>query len=496
MASIAVIGAGMAGMACAARLSVKGHDVHVFEKRETVGGQVSNIQFGEFSFETGPTYLTMPAVYRDLFLKTGAALEDEVQLIETPSFHRFCFTDGSVLTLPNVGVGACLAAISRDLGKDAADQWREYIKRCSDMWSATRSSLFETEPTGIWAILQAHKSPTWFRRAGMLDNFASFNRTHLLDKRLIELADFFAVKYGSDPQTTTASHAVIPYLEEALGAHHISGGVSELAVALHRRCVQLRVKFHFDSEITTIDKNHEFFTVTSKSGEEFSADIVVADSSMQKILHSTLLPELRNRKTQRIVRFLKKHSSTSEFVLLLGVSGMTPDIAENNVWLGKQDGNTSYLRKSSAPRLNQQPVYAHRTDEYRLSPSKGEAWRISVPAPLHDPTNGTDWNNLQVIAEYTAYILQTLHDHGIDLDERIQCQKVLTPSDFERSTGSPGGARFGTTSPSPGGLLRRPRTTSAIDGLYFVGSSTHPGAGLAFAAMSANSVATAIGTAQ
>jgi phytoene dehydrogenase-like protein len=181
---------------------------------------------------------------------------------------------------------------------------------------------------------------------------------------------------------------------------------------------------------------------------------------------------------------------------LLGVIGTTPNIAENNVWFSSQDLNKYDQRKISVRNFARQPVHAHVPRDNRMSPTDSESWRISVPAPIHDPANGMDWNSEHVVAEYTEHIFTTLHNHGLDLSDRIQHQQAITPADFERSTGSPGGARFGITCPSPLGMLRRPKTKSSVEGLYFVGSSVNPGAGLTFAAMSANSVATSIGSSQ
>ena len=494
MATIAVIGAGMAGMACAARLSVKGHDVHIFDKSDRVGGKVTQIKLGESTFDLGPTYLTLPAVYRDLFLKTGGALEDEIQLVETESFFRFNFTDGSVLTLPNVGVGKCIAAIKRDLGNDAAEQWREYMKRCSDMWTDSRSSLFETQPKGIWQLLSSHRSITWFLRASMHQNLATFIRTHITDQRLIELAEFYAASNGSSPRATTASLAVMPYLEEALGAHYISGGTSQLAQALRRRCTQLGVTFHFHNEIIKIEKSACLFQLTTANEETFTAEQLVVDAPMSHILNTVVSPDLHTSQTRKDIRFLTKHASMSEFVLLLSVRGKTPNIAEHNTWFNGlyQNERNQMFGASKKPECDL--INAHITSDDQMSPADGESWRISVPAPLHNPVNGVDWSNELIVSELVSHILNTIKRAGIQLDARIEHQHVVTPADFERMTNSAGGALFGVNLPSPFGLMRGPKHESSIEGFYFIGSSTHPGAGLAFEAMSANSVAAHIGS--
>ena len=100
MANVVVIGAGMGGMACAARLASKGHAVTVLEHNETWGGKLGVVSQGGHVFDTGPSLLTLPAVYRDLFLKTGAALEDSIELVDLETAFRYQFADGTVLHIP------------------------------------------------------------------------------------------------------------------------------------------------------------------------------------------------------------------------------------------------------------------------------------------------------------------------------------------------------------------------------------------------------------
>lgn len=73
MAEVVVIGAGMGGLAAAARLAALGHDVSVFEQGKHPGGKVATYRRDGFAFDTGPSLLTLPAVYRDLFLKTASS---------------------------------------------------------------------------------------------------------------------------------------------------------------------------------------------------------------------------------------------------------------------------------------------------------------------------------------------------------------------------------------------------------------------------------------
>ena len=113
---IAVIGAGMGGMTAAARLARAGHSVTIYEASDTYGGKLRTEWIGKFAFDTGPSLFTLPAVYRDLFLKTGAAFEDEVDLQPVEPAFRYQFADNSTAVMPGVDPGMCAHALGDSLG--------------------------------------------------------------------------------------------------------------------------------------------------------------------------------------------------------------------------------------------------------------------------------------------------------------------------------------------------------------------------------------------
>ena len=148
MARVIVIGAGMGGMAAAARLRVKGHDVTVIEASDTHGGKLGTFRRDGFAFDTGPSLFTIPAIYRDLFLKTGGPLEDSVELVPLDPGFSYRFADGSTLPMPGVGVGRGAAAMGDAFGGESADQWRALMERAGRMWAATRRPFLESPLTG------------------------------------------------------------------------------------------------------------------------------------------------------------------------------------------------------------------------------------------------------------------------------------------------------------------------------------------------------------
>ena len=143
----------MGGLAVAARLAVKRHEVVVCEQAATFGGKVGRYERDGFVFDTGPSLLTLPAVWRDTFLKTGAALEECVDLVEVDPVAHYRFSDGTELDVPNNRQGAC-AAFDAAFGGTAGEDWRRFLAHAGDIWTVTRTAFLETPLTGPRDLLK------------------------------------------------------------------------------------------------------------------------------------------------------------------------------------------------------------------------------------------------------------------------------------------------------------------------------------------------------
>lgn len=309
MGRIAVIGAGMGAMAAAARLAVAGHRVVVYERAETYGGAVGRFERDGFAFDTGPALLTLPAVYRDLFVKTGRQpLEESVGLVQVdPSAHHV-FADGTRVSLPNASRAGVLSALDEALGAGVGARWGDFLVRAREAWDRARRPLLEEPLWPNWPVLAErdpypsvpHKKLLRTRRAGTLAEVAAWE---LRDARLAALLESHALAYGLDPRVTPASAAVLPYMEHAFGTWYVRGGVRELARAVYERCVARRVEFRFGTPVGRIvEKDGRAVGVeVSPDGAGASgpgpgtfeeADFVVAGvapGALEGLLHGTVI---------------------------------------------------------------------------------------------------------------------------------------------------------------------------------------------------------------
>lgn len=257
MARIAVIGAGMGAMAAAARLAVAGHRVTVYERSATYGGAVGRFEREGFVFDTGPGLLHLPAVWRDLFIKTGKEpLERCVGLVQVDPAGRHLFADGTEVSLPNASRAGVVSALEAALGAGAGERWGAFLGRARDAWDRSRRPLLEEPLRTDWQVLARDPYPAprqrKLLRTRQASTVAEVGARELADPRLAALLEGYALAYGLDPRHAPAGAALLPYMEQTFGSWYVEGGMRELARAVYERCLARKVEFVFGTEVARI----------------------------------------------------------------------------------------------------------------------------------------------------------------------------------------------------------------------------------------------------
>ncbi|MBP5932167.1 phytoene desaturase family protein [Streptomyces scabiei] len=489
MARIAVIGAGLGAMAAAARLAVAGHGVVVHERTQTYGGAVGRFERDGFAFDTGPGLLPLPAVYRDLFLKTGKEpLESRVELVQVDPAARHVFADGTDLLLPNASRAGVVTALNAALGPGAGDRWGDFLVRAREAWDRTRRPLLEEPLWPDWRVLAErepypsvpHRRLLRTRRATTL---AEVGAWELRDPRLAALLESHALAYGLDPRTVPASAAVLPYMEHAFGTWYVRGGMRELARALYERCLARRVAFAFGAEVTGIvEKDGRAAGVELADGTVAEADFVVAG----------VAPEVRGRWVRQPDvpsegEVPAQRGATSRLTVLLALRGARPDGVPHRTVVHTQDRDTELdlLFGASAGAAARPTVTVLRPDDPSLVPDSGhEAVTVTCAVPAGHGASGAE-----AVEGYAQRLITAAERAVPDLRERLAWHEVRTPADIARTTGAEGGAVPAPALAAGEGLLLHPSNSTATPGLFTVGGWSHPGGGLPHAGMSGALVA-------
>lgn len=476
---VAVIGAGVGGLTAAALLAHAGLRVTVFEKNERVGGKLNWLEEGGFSWDMGPSLLTMPYVFERLWTRLGRRLADDLTLVPLPVTCRYRWTDGTTIDedaafwrRPDV---ARFLAYARGLYEISAD-------------------AFLHHPLGEW-----WRQLTWpnVPKLRHLPKIASFRTMDQVvrrffghDPHLVQLFDRFATYNGSSPYKTPSAFNIIPYVEAKFGGWYVRGGLYEIARALERVCRELGAEFRLNQEIrvTTGRAPGDFpWTLEDAGGETVSGQ----DAFDEVICNQDAL-SFRQKEPMMARQIAIRDPAISGFVMYLGVGKTFPGMEHHNIFFS-DDYPREFAQLFDERRPADEPtiyVAIHSKAEPGRAPPGCENWFVLVNAPaLTDP----DRVNWPAIAQgYGDRILERLETcFGLKgLRESIRVRRHFTPADFQTRYLAHRGSLYGFASHGVRAAFQRPAMQPrGMKNLHFVGGSTHPGGGLPLVCLSGQMVA-------
>ncbi|MET0453836.1 MAG: phytoene desaturase family protein [Mycobacterium sp.] len=490
MSRAVVIGAGLGGLATAARLAATGHRVTVFESAPTVGGKLGVLQRDGFTFDTGPSLLTIPAVLEQLFADTGGPVDLGLTAVDPAC--AYVFADGTELVLPH-DPRLIPAALDAALGVGAGASWRRLHARTARLWELVGEPVLR-RPISVAALARMSARPADLRAVAPWQTIDGLGRGMFSDPRLRTWLNRYATYSGSDPRRTPAVLAVTAYVEQEFGAWYVPGGLRGIVVAVEERCRELGVDVRTGTVVESVVVTDGRARGVRVQGRDVAADVVVSNADAA-VLHDRLLPRGSAKAVRRRVRGSER--SMAGFVLLLGLSGRSPGPAHRVYFPDDYDAEFDAIFGRGPTPVADPTVYVHAPDDPALRPDDdSEGWFVMVNAPAHDPGRGVDWDRPGLRDTYARHVLDVLAGHGVDVRDRVRFCETVTPADLQRRTGAPGGAIYGTASHGPRAALRRPANRSPVPGLYLVGGSAHPGGGIPLVLMSAEIVAGLIGPAE
>ena len=489
---VAVIGAGMGGMCTAARLAKAGYEVTVFESSDRHGGKCRTEWIGNYAFDTGPSLLTLPAVYRDFFQRTGDVMGRVVELQPVSPSFDYRFADGSAVRFANLSRKETLAAIDKSFGDSAAQEWNLIMRQAEAMWDVSREPFIESELRSVLSLL---KRPTLLRDLRIIAPWKSLRDLKVKDQRLRKILDRYATYSGSDPRVAPAVLASIAFVEEAFGAWHIKGGVGKLADAVYQRSLDRGVKFEFNTSVTQINHDGKATTgVSLADGRVLDYSIVVANADATAVYNKLITGKVKKLRRER-ANLAKADPSLAGFSLLLGLrpSENPTGLSHHNIFF-PNDYDAEFVDIFDRKQPVQDPtIYlCAPQDESMVKHSGHEAWFVLINAPRHDLKDGFNWNDADFNHRYAMQIIDSLESRGISIRDRLEMLEIRTPADLERTVAAPGGAIYGTASNGARSAFMRAKNRSPLKGLYCVGGSAHPGGGLPLVGLSAEIVAQAI----
>jgi phytoene desaturase len=472
---IVVVGAGVGGLAAAARLAFAGHAVTVLEAGEVAGGKAGSFQSEGFQFDSGPSLLTMPWVFEELFADTGAPLE--VELLRVEPVTRYSFADGSTVEL-SADLPAAIETLEA-WSPGSGDDWARFMRTCAAMWRASGPFLTGPPPwpPRMPAAGEPAPDPRDFLRVRPWHTLRTLARGYARDPRLRMVIERFATYAGADPRRAPAALAVAGWVEHAFGAWHVRGGIYRLVEALERRVRALGGQLRFGTRVEALLLDGSRVTGVGTAEGPVAADAVVWGGD------ALVLERLLGRPTQP-----ERERSLSGFALMLGLRGRTEGLVHHSIAF-PADYDAELDDVFHARRLVRDPtlyVSASCATNPSEAPIGAENWFVLVNAPAG--------RVVETESEADAYEERLVQRLGVGA--RIVVRARRTPLDLERETGAVGGAIYGAAPHGRLGTLRRPGpVVRGVSGLYRVGGTAHPGGGLPLVALGGRVVADLVGRA-
>lgn len=487
---VVVIGAGVGGLAAAARLAAAGHGVTVCEQAEEIGGKLGRLQLAGATFDTGPSVLTMPHLLAEVFEATGAPLESVLDIVPVEPMTTYRFADGTRVAIAR-DAAATAAALDGALGAGAGDGWQAVLARGERIWDAVYADVLERPLRGVADLARLSVRLRDLATIAPHRTLRDLGREHLDDPRLRMLLDRYATYTGSDPRRAPAALAVIPHVEQAHGVWYVRGGLYQIAQALAERARERGAVVRTSAPVREVEvAGGRVTAVVLDGGERLPARAVVANADATH-LYRDLVRDRRAGPARR--RLAQAPRSSSGFVMLLVVRGRTEGLGHHTVLFPAGYDAEFDALFGPRPRPVEHPaLYVCAPRDPRVTPAGHEALFVLANAPRNDQV---DWDAAGVAEGYADRLVELLADRGVDVRDRVLARAVLTPADLERRTRAVGGAIYGTSSNGLRAAFLRPANRSPVPGLFLAGGSAHPGGGLPLVLLSARIVADLVGPA-
>jgi phytoene desaturase len=468
--SVVVIGAGLSGLSAACHLLGRGHEVTVVERHDAPGGRGLRLVRDGFTFDTGPTVLTMPGLVGDALAGAGSSLEDALPMRRLDPAYRACFADGSRILVRH-GVEAMRDEIAAMCGPRDAAAFVDFVAWLRRLYRVEMPHFIDANFDSPLDLLASPRAALELVRLGAFRRLGPVVRERFRDERLHRLFSFQALYAGLSPESALALYAVITYMDTVEGVYWPRGGMDAVPAALADAASRAGADLRFGAAVSrlVLDRRGAVAGVELESGERITADAVVCTLDLP-MAYERLLPELRAPRVTRTGTY-----SPSAVVWHVGALGQPgPGVGHHNIHFGA-DWDGAFRALVDDGRLMPDPsrlVTVPTVTEPGLAPEGDSVLYVLEPVPnLSAPI---DWRRERGPAR--ERLLRFLESAGYPSD--VVTEELVTPLDWQRlgmHLGTPFALAhtFMQTGPfRPSNVERR------VPGLVFAGSGTVPGVGV------------------
>ena len=468
---VVVVGSGFGGIASALRARKLGFEVTLIERLDQLGGRARTFERDGHKFDAGPTVITAPFLFEELFELFDRQLPEYAEMLPVSPWYRYEFNDGSRLDYGG-SVEDTLKEIER-LSPDDVDGYRKLLSHSKKIFDVGFSELAHVPFNRLWFMI---KQVPALIRLGCYRTVWQFTKRYLKDDRLRRAFSIQPLLVGGNPFNTTSIYSLIHYLERRWGVHFPRGGTGALVAAMGRLMDEVGIKVMLNQDVRRICTEHGRVTgVELASGDKMAAELVICNGDPAQMYRSLVPQAERKRWTDRRIDALKY--SMGLYVMYFGTRCKYDDVEHHTIVFGEQYQELLQRIFAGEPAGDDLSLYLHRptATDPTLAPSGKDTFYVLAPVPnlqRHDWSAVRDQVRERIIDILEQRVLPNLRQHMdvcFDLD----------PTQFDADYASRWGAGF-SIAPifTQSAYFRFHNRSEDVKNLYLVGAGTHPGAGV------------------
>ncbi len=467
---VAIIGAGVAGLSTAIRLSHAGYKVDVYEAASSEGGKMRELSINGYRWDMGPSLFTMPHYVEELLQLNADAIDLEFEYQKLESICHYFWNDDTRF----------IAYATQDAFEEEAsvvfgvDQKviKNYLENAAKKYQISGSLFLERSlhQIGTWISADALKAYFKLHKLDIFKTLHNLNHKALKHEKLVQLFDRYATYNGSDPYQCSGIMSMIPHFEQHFGAYFPRRGMRSIPDVLYQKAMHLGVDFYFDTPVKTINhQGRQVSGVSLQTGVSKSYDIVVSNADVLSTYKSLLDDDGKYRQHEQQER------STSGLIFYWGVESEFDQLDVHNIFFA--DNYRAEFQALTDGSIFEDPtIYVHISSKIKQddAPVGCENWfvMINVPSKGYDQE---EWVN-----RYRSIIINKLSRQlHVDLSSMIRAEHHIDPSEIATATQALDGALYGSSSNSRyAAFFRQSNKSKEYKNLYFCGGSAHPGGGI------------------
>jgi len=464
---VVVVGAGLAGLSAALRLAGAGRTVTVVEREAVPGGRNGLLKKSGYSFDTGPSVLTMPDLISDALACVGEDIKDWLDLVPLKPLYRAFYHDGSQLDV-HADTNQMQAEIAKSISSKEAEGYARYVEFVTKLYKYEMKDFIDRNIDSPLNLL----TPNLARliALGGFRKLAPKVNQFLKDPRTQKVYSFQAMYAGVSPQQALAIYAVIAYMDSVNGVFFPKGGMHAVPRALAGAAEKHGVTFKYSSTVTSIErKNGRATAVITDKGERIPCDVVVLNPDLPVAWRDLL------GKQPRSVKRLKYSPSCA--TLLIGSSKTYDHLAHHNIHFGKSWAGVfdELIKKKTLMSDPSILVTVPSKDDPALAPAGKSSYYVLFPTP--NLSADIDWEKIG--PKYRDEMIKSLEDRGYTgFGDAIEVEQLTTPLDW-KNQGMEQGAPFASAHTFfQTGPFRPKNLAKGFENIVFAGSGTQPGVGV------------------